>query len=197
MELALRPEGIRERTGGIQSANRRPHRQRHVNRRAILHLYVWESIMLLACCCVELLPGHALITHPSVALQLDGARHGTSTESIPPFSYCENSAASPLALGQPPRVTFSPPFDAAYVSPRGQGQGLGHGHGHGHDSSLCSSPLFGVRIHHHHHPRTSVPVLLESLPESPFSCKGCRYSATSWFRTCFFFAATAACKHGQ
>ena len=110
-------------------------------------------------------------TRSSVAPQLHGARHGTPTESTPPFSYCESSEASPLALGQPPLVSFSPPFDTAYVGPRGQGQqGHGHGHGHGHDSSTFgSSPLFGVRIHH---PRTSVPVLLESLPESPFSWKG-------------------------
>lgn len=60
-------------------------------------------------------------------------------------------------------MSFSPPFDAAHVGPRGQRQG------HGHDSTFGSSPLFGMRIHH---PRTSVPVLLESLPESPFSWKG-------------------------
>lgn len=86
-------------------------------------------------------------------------------ESTPPFSYCESSEASPLALGQPPLVSFSPPFDAAHVGPRGQGQGQGHGL----DGTFGSSPLFGMRLHH---PRTSVPVLLESLPESPFSWKG-------------------------
>lgn len=102
-----------------------------------------------------------------VARQLHGVRHGASTESTPPFSYCESSEASPLALGQPPLVSFSPPFDAAHVGPRGQGQG--HGHGHGHNSTFGSSALFGMMIQH---PRTSVPVLLESLPESPFSWKG-------------------------
>lgn len=101
-----------------------------------------------------------------VAPQLHSVRHGTSTESTPPFSYCESSEASPLALGQPPLVSYSPPFDAAHVGPHGQGEGHGHGHGHGQDSTFGSSPLFGMRIHH---PRTSVPVLLESLPESPFS----------------------------
>lgn len=115
---------------------------------------------------------HGILTRSLVVLQLHGTRkttgprHGTSTESTPPFSYCDSvsSEASPLALGQP-LVSFSPPFDAAHVGPP-----------HRHDSTfgqesgrvVNSSPLFGMRIHH---PRTSVPVL-ETLPESPFSSKG-------------------------
>lgn len=96
-----------------------------------------------------------------------GHRHGTSTDSTPPFSYCDSvsSEASPLALGQP-LVSFSPPFDAAHVGPHR------HDNTCGQESSrvVNSSPLFGMRVHH---PRTSVPVL-ETLPESPFSWKGNR-----------------------
>lgn len=77
-------------------------------------------------------------------------------------------------------MSFSPPFDAAHVGPHGQGHGhghgQGHGHGHGQDSTFGSSPLFGMRIHH---TRTSVPVLLESLPESPFSWKGAGTAGTA------------------
>lgn len=98
-----------------------------------------------------------------------GRRHGTSTDSTPPFSYCDSvsSEASPLALGQP-LVSFSPPFDAAHVGPHR------HDSMFGQESSrvVNSSPLFGMRVHH---PRTSVPVL-ETLPESPFSWKGNRES---------------------
>eukprot|EP00903_Cladosiphon_okamuranus_P019934 g18320.t1 len=43
-----------------------------------------------------------LVPREQTTLSLHGVSHGTSTESTPPFSYCESSEASPLALGQPP-----------------------------------------------------------------------------------------------
>lgn len=85
-----------------------------------------------------------------VAPQIHGAPHNTSTGSTPPFSYNLSEAGS---LGQPPLVSFSPPFDTAHVGPRG--------HGDAHST--------GMRIRN---ARTPVPVHLDTLPESPFSLQG-------------------------
>lgn len=118
-------------------------------------------------------------------------QHQPTSESTPPFSYCEESVSvrpigtevdySPLRLGQP-LVTFSPPFYADPVGSEASACESFKG-----DASLSSPPppppnptvehqrlnvIYGA-------PRTSLvplgssgsPTLLETLPESPFAAR--------------------------
>lgn len=130
------------------------------------------------------------------------AGHGPDTYAqrppalTPPFSYCEEFSSarpagveadgSPFRLGQP-LVSFSPPFEAPCVDPRGHGGALGEGiSGVGTGESPSLDP--DAKLHHGSEvtctvPRASLgllgtvsgsPALLETLPESPFSWKGRR-----------------------